>query len=380
MFLKQKTKKRKEKKMGMKILRRALVLLAITAIVLVASLALGACSNSAKAAADAAAQNTASKVLASEAQDNSGTTVAAAAEDKNISLDPSETGAKEMPQEIKVTDGMGSDVTLDGPAQKIIVFVPSALEIINGLDAMDRVIGVDSWSAENKEPLADGLEGFGDFNSLNMEKIAAAGPDIIIGLVGWAEADIQKLNDLDIKVYIVDANTVSEVYTEIINMGKILGLNDEALIMSDELKKQVDEITSKVPNLEQSQKPKVFYEVWNEPLMSAGKNTFISELIEMSGGINIVAADGLEGWPEYSLEKLIQNNPDIMIAPVSLASDAGAILSEARFSKIAAITNKRVYIIPDNPVSRPSQNIIKGLTMIAQAIHPGIFGEFKAMQ
>ena len=56
-----------------------------------------------------------------------------------------------------------------------------------------------------------------------MEKIAAAAPDIIIGLVGWAEADIQKLNDLGIKVYIVDANTVNEVYTEITNMGKILG-------------------------------------------------------------------------------------------------------------------------------------------------------------
>jgi iron complex transport system substrate-binding protein len=365
--------------MRINLLKRTFAVLA-AAVALTAVLALGACSNSAKAAAGAAALNTASQVLTSEAQDNSGTMVAAAAEDKNISLDPSETSAKETPQEIKVTDGIGSEITLTGPAKKVIVFVPSALEIINGLNAMDRVIGVDSWSAENKEPLADGLEGFGDFNSLNMEKIAAAGPDIIIGLVGWAEADIQKLNDLDIKVYIVDANTISEVYTEIINMGKILGLNAEALKMSDELKKQVDEITSKVPNLEQSQKPKVFYEVWNEPLMSAGKNTFISELIEMSGGINIVAADGLEGWPEYSLEKLIQNNPDIMIAPVSLASDAGAILSEARFSKITAITNKRVYIIPDNPVSRPSQNIIKGLTMIAQAIHPEIFGEFRVMQ
>jgi iron complex transport system substrate-binding protein len=213
-----------------------------------------------------------------------------------------------------------------------------------------------------------------------MEKIIAAAPDIIIGLVGWTEADIQKLSDLGIKVYIVEANTVAGVYTEITNMGKILGLNEDALKMIGELKKQVDEITSEVASLGQSQKPKVFYEVWNEPLMSAGKNTFINGLIEMSGGINIVAEDGLEGWPEYSIEKLIQNNPDVIIAPMSLAPDAGAILSEARFSKIAAITNKRVYIIPDNPVSRPSQNIIKGLTMIAQAIHPEIFGEFKAIQ
>jgi iron complex transport system substrate-binding protein len=365
--------------MRKKVLKRTFAVLAVT-IALIAALALGACSNSTKTATAADTQNTSSQVMSSEEQVNPETTAASASEYSDASSNPSETGSGATPVEIKVTDGIGNEIAMDGPAKKVIVFVPSALEIINGLGAMDRVIGVDSWSVENKEPLAAGLEGFGDFNSLNMEKIAAAAPDIIIGLVGWAESDIQKLNDLDIKVYIVDANTVSEVYTEIDNMGKILGLDDAAIKMSGELKKQVDGITSKVPNLVQSQKPKVFYEVWNEPLMSAGKNTFISELIEMSGGINIVAADGLEGWPEYSLEKLIQNNPDIMIAPVSLSPDAAAILSESRFSKIAAITNKRVYIIPDNPVSRPSQNIIKGLTMIAQAIHPEIFGEFKVQQ
>ncbi len=369
--------------MGKKVLKRTFALLT-AAIALIAMLALGACSDLSKTASDGVSKNQGAQELTSEVQDNTQTVAAAETAAQDAALDTStdslETASKETSAEIKVTDGMGSKITLAGPAKKVIVFVPSALEIINGLDAMDRVAGVDSWSVENKEPLAAGLEGFGDFNTLNMEKIAAADPDIIIGLVGWAETDIQKLSDLGIKVYIVDANTVTEVYTEIANMGTILGLDEAALKMSDELKAQVDKITSKVADLGQSQKPKVFYEVWNEPLMSAGKNTFISELIEMSGGINIVAADGLEGWPEYSLEKLIQNNPDIMIAPISLAPDAAAILSEPRFSKIAAITNKRVYIIPDNPVSRPSQNIIKGLTMIAQAIHPEIFGEFIVLQ
>jgi iron complex transport system substrate-binding protein len=365
--------------MRIKILKRAFTVVVI-AFISIAATAMGACSNQTKSGDSAASQSASSQILSSEAQDSSVSTAAAATEDTGISSVTAETGNGIAQAEIKVTDGTGKDVTLAGPAKKVIVFVPSALEIINGLDAMDRVIGVDSWSAENKEPLAEGFESFGDFNSLNMEKIAATGPDIIIGLVGWAEADIQKLNDLGIKVYIVDANTVDEVYTEIANMGKILGLDDAALKMHVELKRQVDEIISKVPNIEQSQKPKVFYEVWNEPLMSAGKNTFISELIEMSGGVNIVAADGLEGWPEYSLEKLIQNNPDIMIAPTSLSPDAASILSESRFSKIAAITNNKVYIVPDNPVSRPSQNIIKGLMMIAQAIHPEVFGEFKVLQ
>jgi iron complex transport system substrate-binding protein len=281
---------------------------------------------------------------------------------------------------IKLTDGLGKEVVLDKPAEKILVFAPSALEIINGLNAMDTVIGVDSWSVDNKEPLAEGFEGFGDSRTLNMEKITAAAPDIIIGLVGWAEADIQKLTDLGVKIYVVEANTIDEIYMEITNMGIILAKDTEARELVDELKNQVEGISSKVTGLTEDKKPKVFYEVCKEPLMSAGKNTFINDLIEKAGGINIVAADGLEGWPEYSIEKLIQNNPDIIIAPVSLAPDASTIIDDSRFSSINAVVNKKVYVVPDNPTTRPSQNIIKGLTMFAQAIHPEIFGEFSAQQ
>lgn len=286
----------------------------------------------------------------------------------------------DMVATIKLKDGLGKEVVLDKPAEKILVFVPSALEIIDGLNAMDTVIGVDSWSVDNKEPLAEGFEGFGDFRTLNMEKITAAAPDIIIGLVGWAEADIQKLTDLGVKIYIVEANTIDEIYMEITNMGRILGKDAEARELVDELKKQVEGISSKVAGLTEDKKPKVFYEAWNEPLMSAGNNTFINDLIEKAGGINIVAADGLEGWPEYSIEKLIQNNPDIIIAPVSLAPNVSTIIDDSRFSSINAVVNKKVYVMPDNPITRPSQNIIKGLTMFAQAIHPEIFGEFSAQQ
>ncbi|HUW72308.1 MAG TPA: ABC transporter substrate-binding protein [Methanosarcinales archaeon] len=298
----------------------------------------------------------------------------------NSTFSTGDVAATTTATEIKLTDGLGKEVVLDKPAERILVFAPSALEIIDGLNAIDTVIGVDSWSVDNKEPLAEGFEGFGDFQTLNMEKITAAAPDIIIGLVGWAEADIQKLADLGVKIYIVEANTIDEIYMEITNMGKMLAKDAEARELVDELKKQVETVSSKVAGLTEDKKPKVFYEVWNEPLMSAGKNTSINDLIEKAGGKNIVAADGLEGWPEYSIEKLIQNNPDIIIAPVSLAPDVSTIIDDSRFSSINAIVNKKVYVVPDNPITRPSQNIIKGLTMFAQAIHPEIFGEFSAQQ
>jgi iron complex transport system substrate-binding protein len=280
----------------------------------------------------------------------------------------------------KITDGMGNELTFEKPAEKIIVFTPSALEIIDGLGGMDKVIGVDSWSVDHKEPLAKGLEGFGDFQSLNMEKITSANPDLIIGLVGWSEQDIKKVQDLGIKVYIVNAGNIEGVYSEILNMGKLIGKDKEAAKLKVDLEKKVNDIVSRTSGLSQDKKPRVFYEVWNDPLMSAGTDTSINDLIDKAGGINILAKDGMTGWPEYNLEKLIQNDPEVIIAPVSLAPEASTIIGDKRLSTISAVKNKRVYIVPDNPVSRPSQNIIKGLIMFATAIHPEIFGNFEVLQ
>lgn len=290
-------------------------------------------------------------------------------------------GKAEQQEKISVIDGIGNEIILEKPAEKIIVFVPSALEIIDGIGAMETVIGVDNWSIDMGEPLAAGLEGYGDFAGINMEKVTEADPDLIIGLIGWSEQDLQKLtDDLGIQVYIVEVNSIEEVYDEILNMGKITGLKDKAEKLANDLKAEVDAIVAEVAGIGDSEKPKVFYEVWNDPLMSAGANTFINELIEYAGGINIVAAAGLEGWAEFSVESLIQNNPDVIIAPMSSASGPEDILSDARFSGINAIINEKVYIVPDNPVSRPSQNLLKGLKMFAQAIHPDIFGQFSVLQ
>ena len=207
------------------ILKSIMAVAAIIVVLLLVTLPLSACGNNS----------------ASSTSDEVATTATTSGE--TAEAESSEAAMATQSTEIKLTDGLGKEVVLDKSAEKILVFVPSALEIIDGLNAMDTVIGVDNWSVDNKEPLAEGFEGFGDFQTLNMEKITAAAPDIIIGLVGWAEADIQKLTDLGIKIYVVDANTIDEVYIEIINMGKILGKDAEAQGLVDELKKQVEVIS-----------------------------------------------------------------------------------------------------------------------------------------
>ncbi len=296
-------------------------------------------------------------------------------------------GCKEEPVEeiqkisIEVIDGEDNSIVLDQPAERIIVLAPSVLEIADGLGAMEKVIEVDSFSVMMGEILAAGFEGVGDYQSLNIERIAELDPDILIAITGGPDDDYNKIAELGIPVYrVVDVRGIEGVYEEISNISKIIGKEKEGLELISDLKSEVEDIKSKVADLADDQKPNVFYEIWNEPLMSAGEDTFINDLIEIAGGKNILSEDGLMGWVEYSIETLIEKDPDIIIAPVSLAADPSVILEDQRFASIKAVVNGDVYIIPDNPISRPSQNIIKGLQMLAKAIHPEIFGEFEIIE
>ncbi|HEY4662343.1 MAG TPA: helical backbone metal receptor [Candidatus Humimicrobiaceae bacterium] len=283
---------------------------------------------------------------------------------------------------VKVVDGDENIVELAGPALSIVVLAPSALEIIDALGAMELVVEVDSWSVEQHDPLAEGFEGAGDAFGPNIEKIAELNPDILITPTGGPEDDFLKISDLGIEIYrVINVKGIEGVYDEIINISKIVGFGDKGEELVNELKGEVDAIYSQVKDLNDDDKPEVFYEVWNDPLTSTGGDTYISDLIEKAGGINIVAEDNLTGWPEYSVERLIEKNPDIIIAPVSLASDPSVITGDERFASIDAVINGRVYIIPDNSISRPNQNLIKkALPMLAKAIHPEIFGEFEIIE
>jgi len=284
---------------------------------------------------------------------------------------------------IEITDDFDNPIVLDSPAEKVIVFAPSVLEIIDALDAMDKVIGVDNWSVDSGEPLAQGFEGFGDYQGFNMEKIAEAQPDIIFALSGNPQEDIDRLKELGVEVYITEAISFEETYESMEKIGTILGLAEEADMLVSDFRSQVEAIFEKTKDIAEEDKPKVFYEIFNEPLWSAGSETFIDDMIDIAGGINIVAEDGISGHAEYSLEKLIENNPDIMIAGDGGMYEARTedfILGDARFSSVDAVINENVYIVPENPVVRPNHNAIKGLEMFARAINPEIFGEFMVIE
>jgi iron complex transport system substrate-binding protein len=106
--------------------------------------------------------------------------------------------------------------------------------------------------------------------------------------------------------------------------------------------------------------------------MSAGRGTFIDDMIEIAGGTNI-ASETKEEYPQYSLETLLERDPEVYIAVKGPMVDPGDISKRSGWQNLTAIKLNRIYLVDDNLVSRPGPRIVEGLKSIAQAIHPELF-------
>lgn len=271
---------------------------------------------------------------------------------------------------LTVKDEAGRKVTIKKRPERIISIAPSNTEILFALGLAKNVVGVDDFSdypkaAQNKEKI-------GGFSKPNIEKIIALKPDLVLTTGGVQKAAVQELEKLGITAFVLDSNKVRDVIEAIRKVGKITGRSEAAQKLAQEMEDEIEKITSKTDKLKEEERLKVFYELYREPLMSAGPGTFVDDMITLAGGKNI-AAQGQEEYPQFSLEILLQEDPPVYLAASGSMSDAGDIKKRPGWENLNAVKEEKVYVIEENLVNRPGPRIVEGLKEIARAIHPELF-------
>ena len=277
---------------------------------------------------------------------------------------------KAVQSAVSAKDDYGREITLESEPQRIISFAPSITEILFALGLDERIVGVSSY--DNYPPEVLEKEQVGGVIDLNVEKIISLDPDIAFG-IDLSKDKLDQIEKNGIKVYISNPTTLDMTLDNIRIIGMLTGRTEEAEELIKDMQADIEAVSSKVAGITEENRPKVFYEVWNEPLMTAGVDTFIHDMITIAGGVNIASIDNLTGWPEYSMERLIEINPDIIIAPKTLAPTPETITEDDRLSGINAVIEKKVFIVEDDLVIRPGPRVVIGLMNLARAIHPEIF-------
>ena len=265
---------------------------------------------------------------------------------------------------ITVTDDTGATVTLAAPATRIVSLAPANTEIAYAIGAGDKMVAGTSYDDYPAE--AKSLPKVGDFANPSVEKIASYQPDLVLAAAGVQDKLRTKLEKLGMKVYVVDPRTYGGVITSIENVGKLAGAVDGAAQVADKMTAAQADVQAAVGD---AAKQTTFVEIYGKPLMTAGTDTFISDMIGIAGGDNIGDQAG-SGFPNFSTEVLAKDDPAVYIADSGSMSKPGDIKTRAGFGDLTAVKDGHVYVIDDNLIARPGPRLAEGLLKLAQMIHP----------
>ncbi|ECP9717677.1 ABC transporter substrate-binding protein [Listeria monocytogenes] len=265
-----------------------------------------------------------------------------------------ETKAPEKKTEkIEVKDATGNTITLEEAPTKIVSLMPSNTEILFALDLGDKVKGVTAYDDYPKE--AQKVEKVTS-TSVDTEKIIAIKPDLVLGhesMLATEKDAYQLLKDAGINVFVVpDATDLKAAEKSIITVGKLTGKEKEAKEVNDSMEEQKVAIEKKAKELKTS--PKVWIEI-SPDLYTAGKGTFMNEMLELAGGTNVVTESG---FIPYNEEKVVELQPDIIL---SVYPDAKATIQKrAAWKDIPAVKNDKIYEMDANKLSRPGPRLLEG--------------------
>lgn len=268
-----------------------------------------------------------------------------------------------------LTDSFGREVTIPEQPESIVSLAPSSTEILFALDLGDKVIGVTEVCDYPQEALA--IEKMGGFQGVDVEKIIAADPDLIIADSLTTKEVVEQLESLGFPVLAIRAASVEEMLEHIELIGKAANVNEKADEVIAGLRARIDAVSQKVQDINEEDRPLVFYEVWHDALMSVGPNTFIHDVIEIAGGRS-ATADATTDWPVVDLENLLASNPDVLIL-----GHVGQTPEEAKarpnWQSVNAVKNDRVYTINPDLFSRPGPRLVDALEELAKLLHPDLF-------
>lgn len=272
-----------------------------------------------------------------------------------------------------VSDQQGRQVTISREPQRIVSLAPATTEILFALGLGDKVAAVTKYCDYPLE--AREKPKIGGFSTPSAELIVAAEPDLILASSKRHKDFIPQLENAGLTVVATESLNLGQVLEEIRFIGQVTGASEASDQLTANLQQRIDSIEDKVKGLPDTQKPSVYFEIFSEPLTTAGSKSFIDSLITTAGGKNI-AADINQDWVVLSPEVVLARDPEIIIfiSHGSSMQTAEQLKGRKGWEQVSAVRNNLIgYIEDENLVVHTGPRVVEGLEQIARIIHPGLF-------
>ena len=252
--------------------------------------------------------------------------------------------------------------------KRVVSLAPSITEIIFSVGRGNLIIGrttPDTYPEEVKKATV-----VGDFAKPSLEALISVKPDIVFAASLCDSAVIKSIESAGIKFVMLPSESFEEYFKALDEIGKLLDCEKEVAAETARLKKGIEKFKKSAQTLPEEKKPLVFMEIWDTPLMTAGKKSFLNDFILLAGGRNL-AGDLDKGYFNCSEEWAISGAPDIIIAPSMGKNGASGIRTRKGWENIPAVKNSRIYTnMNQDIVFRLGPRLLDAIKIFRDCIKP----------
>jgi ABC-type Fe3+-hydroxamate transport system substrate-binding protein len=262
------------------------------------------------------------------------------------------------------TDDFGDTLALAAPPRRIVSLNPTTTELLFALGAGDRLVGRTEWDVWPEAARA--VPDVGAGLRPNVEAVLARRPDLVLLYASTDNRDAaRRLRAAGVGTLALKIDSIAQFDRAVRRIGGVLGDSQRATLVADSVARTLRRVRAATAGLA---RPRVFWHVWDSPLITIGGGSFMNELVEIAGGRNVYG-DIPDPSPQVSMEDVIRRDPQLI-----LAGPEGAALMrrESGWRALRAVREGRFVIVDTNFVSRPSVRLGEAADTLARLLHPGL--------
>jgi iron complex transport system substrate-binding protein len=266
-------------------------------------------------------------------------------------------------QALTVTDDLGRTITLGSKPRRIVSLGPAITETLFVVGAGPQVLAV--TTTDTYPPEVEQLPTVGGFapETISTEAILAQKPDLVLAGGRFQRPIVESLEKLGIPAVVIDPTTLDAVEEAIARIGRLTGHENKSASVVADLRRRREVLRASVAK--DAIRVRVLYVLWDEPLQTTGRGTFVDQMIAEAGGVNVFA-DIDQVYPQVSDEVVLTRKPDLILSP-----DHGGAALAARLSRrpgwdrLVAVKAGRIVNVHEDLLHRPGPRLIDGLERIA---------------
>lgn len=265
--------------------------------------------------------------------------------------------------DIGVEDALGRKLVLDKPASRVVSLAPHMTEIAFAAGAGGQLVGAVTYS--DYPDAAKAIARVGSYDNVSYESLVALKPDLVLAWrSGNGDEIIKRLESLGLAVYVDEPRMLQDVARSLRGVGKLTGNEATAEAAAQEFLQQLSRLRETYSAREEIS---VYYQIWDEPLLTLNGDHLISDVVRLCGGRNVFA-DAPALVSRISVESVVRADPQVIIASGMDKARPEWLDAWRKWTSMTAVKNDQLFFVPPDVLQRHTPRIIEGATQVCEQL------------